>query len=262
MSKPTILKALIPILDIQEIDMKMIQLMRLKNQRKQELDKIKSLKDNLRTQEQQKQTEIQLLKHEISFMEEEISAIVAKLKKLESQQGSIRKVEEFNALSHEMTQCDRERVAKELKLSDLIDRMAVLEESLKVTQETLSSTVENSKALESEITEGIVRINDEGRVLKAERDELAQHVDGDIFKTYERLLKNKKDRVIVPIENRCCSGCHIMLTAQDENLVRKGERIIFCEHCSRIHYWQESQALEGSAVATKQRRRRPSKIAP
>ena len=42
-----------------------------------------------------------------------------------------------------------------------------------------------------------------------------------------------------------------MLTAQDENLVRKGERFVFCEHCSRIHYWQESEALEGTAVATK-----------
>ncbi len=37
-----------------------------------------------------------------------------------------------------------------------------------------------------------------------------------------------------------------MLTAQDENLVRKGERLVFCEHCSRIHYWQESEALEGT----------------
>jgi hypothetical protein len=51
-----------------------------------------------------------------------------------------------------------------------------------------------------------------------------------------------------------------MLTAQDENLVRKGERLVFCEHCSRIHYWQESEALEGTAVATKQRRRRTTKV--
>jgi hypothetical protein len=47
-----------------------------------------------------------------------------------------------------------------------------------------------------------------------------------------------------------------MLTAQDENLVRKGERLVFCEHCSRIHYWQESKVLEGTTIATKQRRRR------
>ena len=65
---------------------------------------------------------------------------------------------------------------------------------------------------------------------------------------YERLLRNKKDRVIVPIENRTCSGCHIVLTAQHENIVRKGENLVFCEHCSRIHYWQESEALEGTAA--------------
>ena len=50
-----------------------------------------------------------------------------------------------------------------------------------------------------------------------------------------------------------------MLTAQHENLVRKGENLVFCEHCSRIHYWQESEALEGTAVATKRRRRRVCK---
>ena len=92
--------------------------------------------------------------------------------------------------------------------------------------------------------------------LKDQRDELVSKADPEVFQIYERLLGNKKDRVVVPIENRCCSGCHIMLTAQDENLVRKGERLVFCEHCSRIHYWQESEALEGTAVATKQRRRR------
>ncbi len=77
-----------------------------------------------------------------------------------------------------------------------------------------------------------------------------------LLQIYERLLRNKKDRVVVPIENRTCSGCHIVLTAQHENLVRKGENLVFCEHCSRIHYWQESEAVEGTAVATKRRRRR------
>jgi hypothetical protein len=259
MPTPTILKSLIPILDIQELDMKMIQLMRLKHQRVQELDKIKGLKDSLRSQAHEKKLEIHLLKSEVAYLEEEVAAIQAKIKKLEGQQAAIRKVEEFNALSHEMTQTEKERTAKELKLSDLIDKIATAEDGLKVAEEALAACIENSKALEAEIVEGITRINDEGKILKAQRDELATDVDGEIFKIYERLLKNKQDRVIVPIENRCCSGCHIMLTAQDENLVRKGERLIFCEHCSRIHFWQESQALEGSTVATKTRRRKAVK---
>ena len=79
-----------------------------------------------------------------------------------------------------------------------------------------------------------------------------------MFATYERLLRNKKDRVIVSIENRTCTGCHIALTAQHENLVRKGDKISFCEHCSRIHYWSEGkeETTDGAAATTKRRRRR------
>ncbi|EPP37555.1 putative zinc ribbon domain protein, partial [Chlamydia psittaci 84-8471/1] len=53
-----------------------------------------------------------------------------------------------------------------------------------------------------------------------------------------------------------CSGCHIVLTPQHENLVRKKDRLIFCEHCSRILYWREADALANDSSAAKRRRRR------
>jgi predicted nucleic acid-binding Zn-ribbon protein len=253
-------KALKTILEIQELDMQMIQLMRLKKERLDDLENINAVKDDLRKKGQDKEEEILELKKNCRLMEGEVNEVVARLKKLEGQQNSIKKVEEFNALSQEMAQADREKTAKEQKLSDLLDKVAFEEDTLKVIYQNLESTTENSKALEAEIYESIHRINDEGTALKQQRDKLVALADPDVFKIYERLLRNKKDRVVVAIENRCCSGCHIMLTAQDENMVRKGERIVFCEHCSRIHYWPESTALEGTAVATKPRRRRTSKV--
>jgi len=252
-------KALTKFLDIQELDMQMIRLMRLKSQRRKELENIGALKTELKRQVEQKHQEILELKKDAAILEGEIADVGVKLKKLEAQQGSIKKVEEFNALSQEMAHADRDRIAKEQRLSELLDHIAATEDAFNAASKTLATTLESHKVLEAEINESILRINEEGRSLKAQRDELVASADPEIFKVYERLLKNKKDRVLVPIENRCCSGCHIMLTAQDENLVRKGERLAFCEHCSRIHYWQESQAVEGSSVATKQRRRRPAK---
>lgn len=253
------LKALIPILDIQELDMKMIQLMRLKLERQRDLENIGAVKEDLRSKSSSKEKEIADLKVAIRLLEGEVAEVKTKIKKLDSQQSTIKKVEEFNALSHEMSQADRERVAKEQRLSDLYDKLTAEEEALKAISESLDNTIVSSKVIEEEIADSISKINEEGRVLKHERDGLVAKTDAEVFRIYERLLRNKKDRVVVPIENRCCSGCHIMLTAQDENLVRKGERLVFCEHCSRIHYWQESQALEGTTVATKTRRRRAVK---
>lgn len=254
------LEALKEILDIQELDMKMIQLMTIKKQRQKEMDSIHGNKENLKQRLLNKENDIVEMKKLIRLAEGEHADILAKVKKLEAQQSAIRKVEEYNAITHEISGADRERVAKEQRLSDLYDRLAIEEDALKSLNETLESTTENSKSLEAEIRESIHHVNEEGRVLKEQRDQLVGHVNPDVFKVYERLLRNKKDRVVVPLENRCCSGCHIMLTAQHENLVRKGERLVFCEHCSRIHYWQESKALEDSAVAPRQRRRRSTKV--
>jgi uncharacterized protein len=255
-------KALKTILEIQELDMQMIQLMRLKKDRLKDLDNINSVKSDLSEKSKAKEEEILDFKKNARLMEGEVAEVVTKLKKLESQQNAIKKVEEFNALSQEMAQADREKTFKEQKLSDLFDKITQEEDSLKQIQESLEATSDSSKVLETEIEESLHRINEEGRHLKKQRDDLVKTADQDVYRIYERLLRNKRDRVVVPIENRCCSGCHIMLTAQDENLVRKGERLVFCEHCSRIHYWQESAvaAIEGTAV-TKPRRRRTVKSA-
>jgi len=244
------------ILDIQELDMKMLRLLRVKKERLKELGQIEDLRKELRQQLTDKQTEIEEHAKSIQQFEQKIQETVARIKKLEHQQAQVKKADEFNALTQEMTHAERERIAIEQKVSDLVDKRAAEEEMLEKIRESLKTSEESSVALENEIRNSIKLINEEGSGLKVERDALAVKANPEILSIYEKLLRNKRDRVIVPIENRTCSGCHIVLTAQHENLVRKGDNLVFCEHCSRIHYWQESEALEGTAVATRRRRRR------
>ncbi len=256
-NKSSILDILTVILGIQELDMQMIQLMRLKKDREKELDSINNLKKKLMKQQATKDEEIFRLKTALRLSEGDLAETQEKIKKLEQKQSTIKKVEEFNALSQEMAQADRERNSREKNLSDLYDKLAEEEDSLKTIKESLKTTSESSLILEQEIIERLKKLNEEGKVLLVRREKLVKDADPEIFGIYERLLKNKKDRVVVPIENRCCSGCHITLTAQDENLVRKAERLVFCEHCSRILYWVQSEELEGTTIApVRQRRRR------
>lgn len=243
------------ILDIQELDMKMIRLMRLKKERLKEIEHIDSLRQELHKQQADKQEEISELNRNIINQESKISEIKERIKKLETKQNTVKKVDEFNALTQEMTSSERERIATEQIASDLIDKRNLEEEILGKIKESLTQSEESSRTLENEIRESIRLINQEGSELKVTRDELVKSADPEIMRIYQRLLNNKKDRVVVPIENRTCSGCHISLTAQHENLVRKGERLTFCEHCSRIHYWHAPEEVEGTGT-TKRRRRR------
>lgn len=244
------------ILDIQDLDMKMLRLMRVKKERQKEIEQIEALRKELHQQLTLKEGEIVELGKNIQAYELKIQEISAKMKKLEGQQSSIKKVDEFNALTQEMTTLERERIAVEQKVSDLVDKRVAEEEMMTRIRESLQASENSSISLEKEIQGSIKLINEEGSSLKEQRSALAKNADPEFLQIYERLLRNKKDRVVVPIENRTCAGCHIALTAQHENIVRKGENLVFCEHCSRIHYWQESQAVEGTTAATKRRRRR------
>jgi predicted nucleic acid-binding Zn-ribbon protein len=205
-----------------------------------------------------KESEIIELKKQIRIGEGDVAEIKTKIGKLEAQQGSVKKVEEFNALTQEISGLEREKANKEQRLSDLYDKQVVEEDLLKNLKSTFDSTKTNSAQLEEEICQSIQAINYEGVALKKQRDELQNRASPEVFRIYEKLLKNKKDRVIVPIENRCCSGCHIVVTAQHENIVRKGDKLVFCEHCSRIHYWQDHDVREAVEEGSVRRRRRPS----
>lgn len=244
------------ILDIQEIDMKMIRLLRLRKERMKEIEQIDALRSELGVQLEEKNKEVEALTLEIQVLEEKIQETNARIKKLEAQQGSVKKVDEFNALTQEITQAERERINLEHKISDLVDRKNAEEEILVKIRDSLQASEASSKALQEEIRSTLEEIQQEGHALYGDREALVKNADLDMLKIYERLLHNKKDRVIVPIENRICSGCHIALTAQHENIVRKSDNLVFCEHCSRIHYWPESEVSVESEDSGKKRRKR------
>lgn len=250
------LEVLKPILEIQELDIQMIRLMRLKKQRNLELQQIRSLRNDLDEQYREKEAEIASLNEQITFFEQKIEDFIAKIKKLEQHQATVKKVDEFNTLTQEMTSVEREKISLEQNVSNLVDKRVSEEEILEKIKESLESSEANSLKLEEEIQSSLHAINKEGRSLQEKRGHLTGQADENILKIYEKLLYNKKDRVIVPLENRVCSGCHISLTPQHENLVRKGENLTFCEHCSRIHYWQENAVLETSGSSSRKRRRK------
>ena len=254
------LDSLRTILDIHELDVKMIRLMRLKRQRQKELQQIAKLTAELKLQLQKKEGEISQMSREIDQFEGKVVDLKERVRAIETRQSEVKKIDEFNALTQEMAMAGREKSSLEQTISNLVDRRSSEEEILAKIKESLSQSEVSGKEIEGEILANIKEINSEGSILKVKRDELAKTADKHILPIYERLMRNKKNRVVVPIENRTCSGCHITLTAQHENLVRKGENLTFCEHCSRIHFWQEQEPQESTAKTARRRRRRAAAV--
>ena len=133
-------------------------------------------------------------------------------------------------------------------MADKDEEITELSNQQEEINKTLEDTIEDTKA-------SIMQINEEGRDVKSAKEALIKQADDTIYKLYFKLLTNKRNKVVVPIVDRSCSGCNVVITAQHENVVRRGEKITYCEHCGRIHYWPEQVETTETIVKPKRRRK-------
>lgn len=248
------------LLEVQEMDMQMLRLIRLKRERMKELKSLATIRNDLLAQCKNKHDEVMEIRSTIRLREIEIQEIQDRIKNAEKKQDSVKKVEEFNALAQEIATAEREKNQLQHRVADEEERLASDEEVLEKLKQSLEAAEKNLKQVTDEVKDALVAINAEGRKIKADRDELAQAIPAEVMSIYLRLLNNKHDRIVVPIENRTCSGCHIMVTAQHENMVRRAEKMMFCEHCSRIHYLQDAAVVEEESDNKPRRRRKAAAL--
>ena len=99
--------------------------------------------------------------------------------------------------------------------------------------------------------EGTVRIKEaiserskDLKALEKKEKSITPGLDEEILFKFERIIKSKEGTGIVPIEHGVCSGCHMILSVQFVNDVRRGDGIMFCPYCSRILFHETEETEE------------------
>lgn len=159
----------------------------------------------------------------------------------EKQMDSISTQREYEALNKEI----RDATDKEHQLRKDLQKE---ERNLAEVEEAMRRDESMIKLQEDEIGEKSTRINSEkdkkvGDIarLKAEETRVAGGIEKDVIFKFERIIRSKQGKGIVPVKGYVCNGCHMILPAQFVNEVRSGNKIIFCPYCSRILFYEESE---------------------
>jgi len=70
--------------------------------------------------------------------------------------------------------------------------------------------------------------------LAAGRDEIAGQIRPEVLAAYERLVDSRADSALAEVKDRVCQGCFTRITKQTENLLMRGNELVFCHSCGRI----------------------------
>ena len=206
-----------------------------------EMKALEQKRVEVRAGAERKRLEAQSAEVERKKLELEAEAHRSKVARYKIQQFETRKNEEFAALGTEIQREEKE--VQEIEDREL-DLMALGEKARKEAAE---------EAVGAKLKEGELNVREEE--LKKKRGELemrladlikeietlASGVEEGLLSKYRRIMMNKKDVAVVPVEHGTnCGGCHMKLTQGSVIAAKSGKAGASCENCGRLLFWPVS----------------------
>lgn len=191
----------------------------------------KEVEARLRTfQVGQKEKEVELQTHE------------ANIKKLQSQLFQLKTNKEYSAMQREIESIKADNSVLEETILKLFD---TIEAASKERQQEQAKLAEQQKRLQVErtrIDRELAEIATRVAELEKQREAIAPSVHADTLDFYDRILEMRDGLALVPLMANACGGCNRRLPPQVINEVFLKAKIVTCESCNRILYFDEAHS--------------------
>jgi predicted nucleic acid-binding Zn-ribbon protein len=176
-------------------------------------------------------------------LELEVDAKKQLIERYSLQQFQTKKNEEYRALAHEIELCKEAIIKLDDQQIELMERIEAAQREVAVATQVTAESKKNIEARIADIGTREASLKKELAELQSNRGELAGAVDEGTRYTYERLLKQKGQNVIVGIQHGVCGGCHMQLSRSVVVTCQADQEIVTCPNCARILFYTRGMDL-------------------
>lgn len=174
---------------------------------------------------------------EIKKSELEIDSFREKIRKFREQQMQLKNNQEFRAMENEISGVEKSIRQIEDRMLEIMETVEAAQAAVKDREDALKSEEGGIKHEVAAIEARGSEIKNELELVRQERSKLAADVDVDRLNQYNRMFTNKKDKVLVAVEdNGTCGGCHMKLPPYICHGARKQADVVACGYCGRMLY--------------------------
>lgn len=196
--------------------------------------------------------------------EANIKDLQGKISKYRDQSLDVKTNEQYKALQHEIQFAEQEIRLNEDRILDVMVNVDARDKQVKAAEADLKA---ETAAIEKEKEEARkVTAEDEKKLAEwnSKRDGLRQGVSEDVLRQYDRVAKFRGTG-LAEVRDQKCMGCQVKLRPQTYNEVRNGEKVMACETCQRIYYFNPANEVKPEqevVTVTGRKRARPKADAP
>lgn len=226
------------VVDLQDLDLEIAGLQREVQRIPREVADGEQLLNSSRGAWDQARERLAALEQLRRRKERELEDVTAEQRKRQGRLFEIKTNQEYAAVLKEIEGLKERRSKLEDETLGTFDD---IEAAQSAVRDESARFQEREKIFQQERTtnEGeLRRLQGELERLQEERRRQANRVEASLLQTYQRLLRSRGGLAVVPVKDGSCLGCHVALTPQTYNELRKGEVFVSCANCQRILYWK------------------------
>jgi len=226
------------VVDLQDLDLEIAGLQREVHRIPREVADGEQLLNSSRGAWDQARERLAALEQLRRRKERELEDVTAEQRKRQGRLFEIKTNQEYAAVLKEIEGLKERRSKLEDEILGAFDD---IEAAQSAVRDESARFQEREKVFQQERTtkEGEFRwVQGELERLQEERRRQANRVEASLLQTYQRLLRSRGGLAVVPVKDGSCLGCHVALTPQTYNELRKGEVFLSCANCQRILYWK------------------------
>ncbi len=198
--------------------------------------------DDVKKQLQETGTALEQARIHQKNLELDIKDKEQKLAKFQEQMMSIKTNKEYDALVAEIDNIKETISNNETELLETIDRITELENKRKELDERQGQIQENNARQLEILQEKVDSIGSKMDVKEKERKDTLSSVPKRVLSVYERVRKGRSGAAVVPVKKRACGSCYKALTPKKLQEIKRGDRILTCDTCGRLLYWDDHQS--------------------
>ena len=184
-------------------------------------------------------------------LEGDIQANDQKISKLKSQMMEAKNNEQYRAFQHEIDFAGRETRKAEDRILELMSESEPLDRIVKASEAALADEKKHVEAEKSEARKQTDASKKEIETLTAERASIVSQMTPSVYSNYERIRKGRAGVAITETVGGRCGRCNIMLRPQFFQDLKKADKIMTCESCGRILYYNPPKHVEDLSGGTR-----------
>lgn len=224
------------LIPLQEIDLKIDQLLAEKKKLEEKLAKKES---EIKSQTLDLEKKQQLLKHiqiRRNNNELELKSLTSKKQYLENKQLKANPTI-YYALEKEIQDIASKIDQLELKILEDMEKIEALNSDIKKSQENIILLKDKFHQLQAQVNEEINKISLKISEYKTQRLSIASKIQSSLLETYENLRQTKKSKIIWDIDSKGCPACGMVLPESFINALVGKPNAEFCPYCGILLRW-------------------------